>query len=125
MAQEPQKHDETVVFEAMVSASTGRPFVQMTCELDGTPVFAAKMAPSVAVATGLRAIQSAIEAERDAGMVAFVMEEVAPEMDVAEDARAGLAGMFLSGMRAYREQFDARAGSTRAKLSDDDPTETA
>ena len=104
---------ESTTFEAMVSARDGRPFVQMTCSLGDNPVFAVKMSPDVITALGLRAIQAAIEAERDAGFVDFMRK----------DLRAGdpEIGAMLSGLRDHRRQFDAEAGSMRP-LSGDDPS---
>lgn len=114
--------EETTTFEAMVSAGTGRPFVQMTCALDGEPVFAWKMSPAVCTALGLRAVQAAIESERDAGLVGFVLGEFSDQIEMPEgDERKQLAGVFLDGMRRHREQFDAEAGSMRP-LGDDDPS---
>lgn len=104
---------ETIIFDAQVSARDGRPFVKMTCSLaDGSPVFAARFPPSIVTALGLRAIQSAIEAERDAGLIAFVRSTGAPD---------GIVNAMLTGMREHREQFDAEAGTMRP-LSDDDPS---
>lgn len=103
---------ETMVFEAFVNAPDGRPFVQMTCALDGVPVFAAKLSPDVVTALGLRAIQSAIEAERDAGFIAFLNSLGADDEHI---------GAMLTGLRDHRVQFDAAAGSMRP-LSGDDPS---
>lgn len=103
---------EVVTFEAQVSARDGRPFVKMTCSLDGEPVFAAQFPPAVVTALGLRAVQSAIEAERDAGFIAFLHEIGAP---------ADKIGAMLVGLREHREQFDSEAGSMR-KLGPDDPS---
>lgn len=103
--------EETVVFEAFVNASDRRPFVQMTCALSGTPVFAIKMPPDIATALGLRAIQAAIESERDAGFISFMLEGLESDDQTA-------SGM-LAGLREYRKQFDAQAGTMRP-LSDDD-----
>ncbi len=103
---------ETTVFEAMVSARDGRPFVQMTCALDGEPVFAVKMAPGDVTALGLRAIQSAIEAERDAGFIKFLRSIGAGDAELVS---------MLNGLRENRQQFDAAAGSMRP-LSGDDPS---
>lgn len=111
---DPDAHgEEATFFEAMVSARDGRPFVQMTCTLDGEPVFSCKMAPGLATALGLRAIQSGIEAERDAGFVAFLR---------SIDADNNAIGGMLVGLREHRQQFDAAAGSTLTPLSDDDPS---
>lgn len=106
---------ENIVFEAQVSARDGRPFVKMTCLLDGVPVFATQMRPSMATALGLRGVQSAIEAERDAALIRFF-----------RDAGMDDAGVncVLVGLRSSREQFDPDEGSTRP-LSDDDPTEVS
>lgn len=104
---------EITTFEAFVSANNGKPFIQMTCSLGDDPIFSIKMSPAVATALGLRAIQAAIEAERDAGFFAFVRNGL--QMGDQE------AGMMLSGLRDHRQQFDADAGSMRP-LSDDDPS---
>lgn len=104
---------ETTVFEAFVSASNGKPFIQMTCSLGDNPVFSIKMSPDVATALGLRAIQAAIEAERDAGFISYVRN------GLQLDDRA--AGVMLSGLRDHRQQFDAVAGTMRP-LSGDDPS---
>lgn len=104
---------ESTTFEAFVSASTGKPFVQMTCFLGNDPVFSIKMSPDVVTALGLRAIQAGIEAERDAGFIRFLRET----LDIGDQ---GIAAM-LSGMREHRQQFDAAAGSMRP-LSGDDPS---
>lgn len=103
---------ETTTFDPCVNAPDGRPFVQMTCALDGVPVFAVKLSPAVMTALGLRAIQSAIEAERDAGVVAFLKEGGADERVI---------GGLLMGMREHRAQFEPEAGSMRP-LGDDDPS---
>lgn len=102
---------ETVVFEAFVNAKDRKPYVQMTCALGDNPVFAIKMPPDIATALGLRAIQAAIESERDAGFISFMLEGLETDDQTA-------SGM-LAGLREYRRQFDAKAGSMRP-LSDDD-----
>lgn len=101
----------TTTFEAFVSAKTGNPFIQLTCSVGDKEVFQVNLSPDVATALGLRALQSAIEAERDAGFIKFLRDEMG-----VEDR---LIGPMLSGMREYRQQFDADAGSMR-KLSDED-----
>lgn len=106
---------EDIVFEAQVSARDGRPFVKMTCSLDGVPAFATQMRPSLATALGLRGVQAAIEAERDAVLIAFFREA---GMD-----NAGVNATLI-GLRSSREQFDPAEGSTRP-LADDDPTEVS
>jgi hypothetical protein len=106
---------EDITFEAQVSARDGRPFVKMTCSIDGQPVFATQLRPSMATALGLRGVQAAIEAERDAGLIAFLRT-----LDIGDDQVNGL----LIGLRDHRQQFDAVEGSTRP-LSDDDPTEVS
>lgn len=104
---------ESVVFEAMVSARDGRPFVKMTCSLkDGTPVFSTQFRPSLVTALGLRAVQAAIEAERDAGLVAFMREGGATDEQI---------GHMLVGLRTHREQFDPEEGTMRP-LGGDDPS---
>lgn len=110
---DPDAHVETTSFEAFVDARDGRPFVQMTCALDGVAVFSVKMSPAVTTALGLRAAQAAIEAERDAGFVGYLRS-------IAVDEQA--IGVMLVGLRDHREQFDASEGSMVA-LSEDDPSE--
>lgn len=104
---------EWTAFEAMVNASDGRPFVKMTCGVGDELVFSTKMSPALCTALGLRGVQAAIEAERDAGFVACILD-----MGMEEQ----MAGMLLAGLRAHREQFDAATGSM-AKLGGDDRTE--
>lgn len=115
---------ESVVFEGQVSVYDGRPFVKMTCALkDGTPVFAAQFPPDVMTALGLRAIQAAIEAERDAGLVGWVQQEFGPQVGGLEGEEAkSFAAMTLDGLRRHRQQFDAAAGTMRP-LGPDDPSE--
>ena len=108
-----EEHNETTVFHGMVSARDGRPFVQMTCELDGAPVFAVNLSPARCTALGLRALQAAIEAERDAGLIAFL------RTIGGEDDAAMIAAM-LVGLREHREQFDPDLGSMRPRDDDDD-----
>lgn len=102
---------ESTTFEAFVSASTGKPFIEMTCSINDKVVFTCKMSPALATALGLRAIQSAIEAERDSGFIKFLRDQL-------ELSDEGIAAM-LSGMRDYRQQFDAEAGSMRPLSVDD------
>jgi hypothetical protein len=102
----------TTTFEAFVSAKNGKPFVQMTCSIGDKQVFQVNMPPDVVTALGLRALQAGIEAERDAGFVKFLREGM--EMDPVA------VGYMLSGLRDYRQQFDADAGSMRP-LSDKYP----
>lgn len=118
-----ERETEWTVFEAKVNAPDGRPFVQMTCGLGDDPVFSIKLPPAVCTALGLRAVQASIEAERDAGLVAFLTGEFADkmELDEGDPSRRGFAAMMLDGMRRHREQFDAEAGSSR-KLGPDDPS---
>lgn len=113
---------EWTTFEAFVNAADGRPFVQMTSGLGDDPVFATKLSPAMATALGLRAIQAAIESERDAGFIAYLLEEVAVQMDIPEDTHKQFAAMMLDGLRRHRQQFDAPTGSM-ASLGDDDSSE--
>jgi hypothetical protein len=108
---------EWTTFEAHVSGTTGRPFVTMTCGVGDDISWQTKMPPSVCTALGLRALQAAIESERDAGFVAYVTGEV---YKGRPDAPAA-AGLLLQGLRNHREQFDADAGSMRP-LAPDDPS---
>jgi hypothetical protein len=118
MAQET----EWTIFEAQVSAGDGRPFVKMTCGLGDTPVFSTQLPPSVCTAMGLRAVQAAIEAERDAGLVAFLMDDFGPRSGMHGGDAQRLAAVMLDGLRRHRAQFDAAAGSTSRPLGPDDPS---
>lgn len=119
---------EWTVFEAFVNAPDGRPFVQMTSGLGDNAVFATKLSPAQCTALGLRAIQAAIESERDAGFIAYLLNEVAEQMDIPEDTHKQFAAMMLDGLRRHRTQFDAQSGSMAdlfegdpSKLTDDPP----
>jgi 20S proteasome alpha/beta subunit len=76
---------------------------------DGTPFVATfvndesfgQLTPKEAVALGIRAISAAIEAERDAGMIAYLK---------AEGFTTGAINVFIEGMRTYREQYDLPDG---------------
>ena len=101
-----------IIFEGLVSAKSGKPFVRMT-HSDGEQEIVSQFECDVVTAMGLRAIQAAIEAERDAGLVAWVMQEFGNQLELPEDDRPGLANIVLDGMRRFRDQFDPAAGSMR------------
>lgn len=60
-----------------------------------------QMSPAEAIVMGTRCIQSAIESERDAGMVRFLKS-----LDMDEDK----INAFIVGMRDYRDQAEPREG---------------
>ena len=60
-----------------------------------------QMSPAEAIAMGTRCIQSAIEAERDAGTIAFLKAQGA-----SEDVING----FILGMRDHRDQAGPKEG---------------
>lgn len=78
-------------------------------------MFATQLPPDIVTALGLRAIQAAIEAERDAGLIAFMREGGATD---------GQVSAMLVGLREHRQQFDAEAGTMRP-LGPDDPSEVS
>ncbi len=115
--------EEWTTFEGLVNVGDKQPFCMMKCGLGKDPVFAMKMAPATMLAMGVRAIQAALEAERDAGLIAYVEGEFSDDVGLPQgDTRIGIAGAMLDGMRRHREQFDPEAGSMR-KLGPDDPSE--
>lgn len=113
---------EWTVFEAQVERGRGRPFVKLTSGLGDDAVFSTRQSPAVTTALGLRAIQAAIEAERDAGFIAWIVTEFGPQLDLHGEDAERFAAMALDGLRRYRRQFDADAGSMAA-LFPDDPSE--
>jgi hypothetical protein len=114
---------EWTTFEAKVNAPDGRPFVQMTCGVGDDPVWATKLSPAVVTALGLRALQSAIEAERDAGLVAYIRDELGAKIGLDTDGEMNsFIALMLDGMRRHREQFDTATGSMRS-LGPDDPSD--
>jgi hypothetical protein len=113
---------EWTTMEAMVNAPDLRPFVQITSGVGNEPTWASKQPPSVTTALGLRAIQAAIEAERDAAMIVFIRDEFGPQCGLDEQQSLGMAAHFLDGLRRHRQQFDAAAGSSTTALADDDPS---
>lgn len=60
-----------------------------------------QMSPAEAIAMGTRCIQSAIEAERDAGLIQFLRS-------IDQDEAA--INAVLLGMRDYRDQAEPREG---------------
>lgn len=83
----------------------GKPFVQITarCAVSGKSSHEHKgqVDPAEAIQLGLRLIQAAIEAERDAGTLKFLTTEA--EFDLPH------AGVLIEGMRRNRQQFDIDA----------------
>lgn len=75
------------------ATAEGKPFVVTL--VDGAKF--GQLTPSEAIAMGVRCIQSAIEAERDAGTVAFFREQGMGDREIAG---------FLHGMRAHRQQSE-------------------
>lgn len=113
---------EWTTMEAMVNAADLRPFVQITSGVGNDPAWASKLSPAVATALGLRALQAAIEAERDAALIVFIRDEFGPQCGLDEQQSLGMAGHFLEGLRRHRTQFDAMAGNSQTPLSEDDPS---
>jgi hypothetical protein len=80
-----------------MATKAGKPFV-MTYVND-EPF--GQLTPSEAIAMGTRMIQSAIEAERDAGMIAFFRS-----IDMDEED----AGRMIMAMRDHRQQAEPQEG---------------
>lgn len=80
----------------------GKPFVITQYEdTEGNVIAQGQLTPAQAISGGLRQIQAAIEAERDAGMLAYLTE-----MGMEKEAIAAL----ISGMRDHRQQYDPPHG---------------
>jgi hypothetical protein len=75
----------------------GKAFV--TTYVDEVPF--GQMTPAEAIAMGTRCIQSAIEAERDAGMVGYLKSLQYGDEEISR---------VISGMRDHREQAEPREG---------------
>lgn len=79
------------------------------CTLEGKPFVAVlvdneqvgQLDPGEVITLGLRAIQSGIEAERDAAFLTFMLS--------LDNSKGGLqaAGAMLHGLREHRAQYDA------------------
>jgi hypothetical protein len=80
----------------MVTAE-GKAFV--TTYVDEVPF--GRMTPAEAIAMGTRCIQSAIEAERDAGLIRFLKSLGTGEQEI---------NALIRGMRDYRDQAEPREG---------------
>lgn len=74
----------------------GKPFVALL--IDGETK--GQLTPGEAQQLGLRIIQSAIEAERDAGFLKFMLD-----MDDSKQGKV-MAGGMLQGLREFRQQWD-------------------
>lgn len=74
----------------------GKAFVKT--EIDGDDL--GQLSPAAATMMGIQFIQAAIEAERDAGMLAFLMSDEGPGFEPEA------AAVFLQEMRKRRDQFD-------------------
>lgn len=92
MAAAPGIGDEVVV-EGIVSSTSGKPIVVMRA---GEVVW--QMTPAKAREHAYAVIGCAVEAERDAATLAYLLEM---------DAGASTAGAFLAGMREHRQQWIA------------------
>lgn len=104
-----------VTAEGLVSKTTGLGFMQLTCWTAGEEGFwQTKMPCAVGTAMGLRIIQASIEAERDAGMVAYLRDCAFDDPQVSA---------MLLGMREHREQFDPELGSARPIVAEEKPWE--
>lgn len=86
------------VFSTLGGATPeGKPFV-MTFVND-EPF--GQLSPAEAIAMGTRCIQSAIEAERDAGMIAFLKTTALDDEAI---------GLMIMAMRDHRQQAEPREG---------------
>ena len=81
-----------------MATAEGKPFVATF--VNDQPL--GQLTPAEAIALGTRAIQSAIEAERDAGLIRFLKK------DGKLDDQA--IGVLIVGMREHREQWDSKEG---------------
>lgn len=112
---------DTITFEGMVSGISGKPFVKLTVRKGARLVYEVKFDPATVTALGLRAVQAAIEAERDAGFVAFLAAESPVGLGLSTEASRHM----LRGLRDHREQFDSDIGAVSARISENDRTKVS
>lgn len=79
------------------TTKAGKPFVQTL--VNDEPF--GQLTPAEAIAMGTRIIQSAIEAERDAGLVAFLKTTAMEDEDI---------GRMIMAMRDHRQQAEPKEG---------------
>jgi hypothetical protein len=95
-------HDVT----GAVSAKTGEPFViEEVLTADGH-AYRGQLTPAESHQHGWRMISAAIEAERDAGMVAFLQSIGMGQIEI---------GGLLTGMRKHRRQHDVTGVDLNAR----------
>lgn len=99
MADEPHKKIGSVVSTDARATLEGKPFVVVLVN----EVEVGQLTPAEAIAMGTRFIQSGIEAERDAGTVAF-LTSYGGGMDKQD------VGAFIAAMRDHRQQAEPREG---------------
>lgn len=87
-----------LTFDARVTLE-GKPFIAILVNDDQV----GQLSPGEVQTLGLRAIQSGIEAERDAGFFKFMRS-----MDGSQQGLQA-AGAMLAGLRDHRQQFDPQA----------------
>lgn len=88
----------------------GKPFVAVTyTDSDGKVVAEGQLSPAGCLALGIRTIQSAIEAERDAGLVLFFKEAGFEDNAI---------GALLTGMREHRQQWGPGEAKPMFDLAD-------
>lgn len=86
--------ENTINVEANVTIG-GKPFIKHTWgDMEG------QLTPALSLQLGMGFITAAIEAERDAALIAFMVSE---GFEVQE------AGIFLYGLREHRQQYEMRA----------------
>lgn len=87
-----------LTFDARVTIE-GKPFIAVLIDTEQI----GQLDPGEAMSLGLRAIQSGIEAERDAGFLSYMLD--------LDDSEGGvrMAAVMLDGLRKYRAQFDTQA----------------
>jgi len=84
-----------IEFAAGVSGTTREPFVHVTWGNEK-----GQLTPAEAMQHGIRAIQAAIEAERDAGFIDWAMSSDGPHLELPH------AAAMLAGLRDHRSQAD-------------------
>lgn len=94
---EPHKKLGGVISTQGMTTKEGKPFVMSF--INDEPF--GQLSPTEAIAMGTRCIQSAIEAERDAGMVAFFRSTGMEDEDAAR---------MILAMRDHREQAEPKEG---------------
>lgn len=106
MTDEPNEQGFSHSVTGAVAAKNGEPFVIEEVELADGTTYRGQLTPAECHQHGWRMISAAIEAERDAGMVAFLQSIGMGQIEI---------GGLLTGMRQHRQQHDVTGVDLNAR----------